>query len=58
MLSLNKSFGLGLLMEAVGFTYGFLFASGINLFFVAFFAWSMVGFSRGEAVTKKLIRKF
>jgi hypothetical protein len=50
------SIGLGPLMEAVGFAYGFLLAGVFNLFFVAFFAWSIVGFSRGETVTNTINR--
>lgn len=35
------SVGLGPVIEAVGFTTGFFLATGTNLFFVIFFAWSM-----------------
>jgi DHA1 family multidrug resistance protein-like MFS transporter len=37
------SIGLGPVIESVGFAYGFLLAAAINLFFVAFFVWSMSG---------------
>jgi MFS family permease len=50
------SIGLGPLMETVGFAHGFLLAGAINFFFVAFFAWSMVGFSRGEAMAHTINR--
>ena len=42
------SIGLGPLIEAIGFGAGFLFAGASNLIFVAFFAWSMLGYSRGN----------
>jgi DHA1 family multidrug resistance protein-like MFS transporter len=37
------SIGLGPVIESVGFAYGFMLAGAINLFFVAFFVWSMSG---------------
>jgi len=37
------SIGLGPVIESVGFAYGFMLAGAINLFFVAFFIWSMSG---------------
>ena len=37
------SIGLGPVIESVGFSYGFMLAGAINLFFVAFFVWSMSG---------------
>jgi|GEM_PF-5581316 len=44
-------------MEAVGIANGFLLAGVFNLFFVAFFVWSIVGFSRRitapETITTK-----
>jgi MFS family permease len=51
------SLGLGPLMETVGFANGFLLAGAINIFFVAFFAWCMVGFSRGKAATETITTK-
>jgi MFS family permease len=46
---MTGSIGLGPLMEAVGFARGFLLTSVINLPFVAFFAWSMIGYAQGRA---------
>jgi len=51
------SLGLGSLMEAVGFANGFLLAGAFNSFFVAFFAWSMVGFSRGNTAPETITTK-
>jgi hypothetical protein len=35
-------------IESVGFAYGFMLAGAINLFFVAFFVWSMSGTFQNE----------
>ena len=43
---MTGSIGLGPLIEAVGFARGFLLTGAVNLPFVAFFAWSMQGYSR------------
>jgi MFS family permease len=37
------SIGLGPVIESAGFAFGFMLAGAINLFFVAFFVWSMSG---------------
>jgi predicted MFS family arabinose efflux permease len=42
------SIGLGPVIESVGFAYGFMLAGAINLFFVAFFIWSMSGTFQNE----------
>ena len=42
------SIGLGPVIESVGFAYGFMIAGAINLFFVAFFIWSMSGTFQNE----------
>jgi MFS family permease len=42
------SIGLGPLIEGIGFGRGFLLTGLINLPFVAFFAWSMIGYGRAE----------
>jgi len=42
------SIGLGPLIQAIGFGSGFLLAGASNLFFIAFFAWSMLGHSQGK----------
>ena len=51
------SIGLGPLMEIVGFANGFLFAGAFNMIFVAFFAWSMVGFSRRKTSPETITTK-
>ena len=40
------SIGMGPLIEAIGFTRGFLWVGVANLPFVAIFAWTMLGYSR------------
>ncbi|BBO73228.1 MFS transporter [Desulfosarcina widdelii] len=47
------SIGLGPLIEAIGFGAGFLFAGASNLFFVSFFAWSMLGYSQDNRNTSE-----
>ena len=42
------SFGMGPLIEAVGFARGFLLAGVINLPFVVYYAWSMRGYKRAD----------
>jgi MFS family permease len=42
------SIALGPLIETMGFSFGFLLAGAFNLLFVAFFAWSMLGYSQGN----------
>jgi MFS family permease len=42
------SIGVGPLIEAIGFGSGFLLAGASNLFFIAFFAWSMLGHSQDK----------
>jgi MFS family permease len=42
------SIGLGPLMETMGFGSGFLLAGVLNLLFVSFFAWSMLGYSQDK----------
>jgi MFS family permease len=42
------SIGLGPVIESVGFAFGFMLAGAINLFFVAFFVWSMSGYVQNE----------
>ena len=42
------SFGMGPVIEVVGFARGFLMAGVFNLPFVAYFAWSMRGYTRVE----------
>ena len=43
---MTGSIGLGPLIEGIGFGRGFLLTGLINLPFVAFFAWSMIGYGR------------
>lgn len=42
------SIGLGPVIESAGFSFGFMLAGAINLFFVAFFIWSMAGYVQNE----------
>ena len=43
---MTGSIGLGPLIEGIGFGRGFLITGLLNLPFVAFFAWSMIGYGR------------
>ena len=40
------SIGMGPLIEAIGYTRGFLWVGAANIPFVAVFAWGMLGYSR------------
>ena len=46
------SIGLGPLIEAVGFAWGFAFTGLINVPFIVLFAWGMLGYS-GKAASQK-----
>jgi MFS transporter, DHA1 family, multidrug resistance protein len=39
------SMGMGPLIEAVGFSRGFLLTGLVNMPFIAFYAWSMLGYN-------------
>ncbi len=44
------SIGFGPLIEAYGFSHGFLLAGAINLVFAALFTWRMMGYTRATAI--------